>query len=237
MQIGGTKTTQVFSLYLIKPSHYDDDGYVIQWARSSIPANTLATLNGLVLDCAERRILGENVELRVTSWDETNTRIRTDRIIRQIRASGGRGLVALVGVQTNQFPRAIDIARPLRAAGIPVCIGGFHVSGCVAMLGENAPELAQARDLGLSMFAGEAENRRIDAVLADGYAGSLKPLYNHLADLPSLSGEPAPILSAELVRRSFDTWASFDMGRVCPFECSFCTIINVQGRKSRFRDA
>src|SRR5215471_4002121 len=177
MQIGGTKTTQVFSLYLIKPSHYDDDGYVIQWARSSIPANTLATLNGLVLDCAERRILGENVELRVTSWDETNTRIRTDRIIRQIGASGGHGLVALVGVQSNQFPRAVDIARPLRAAGLPVAIGGFHVSGCLAMLPEISPELQEAMDLGITLFAGEVEGR-MDDLLRDAYRDELKPLYN-----------------------------------------------------------
>ncbi len=26
-------------------------------------------------------------------------------------------------------------------------------------------------------------------------------------------------------------------GRGCPYQCSFCTIINVQGRKSRFRTA
>jgi hypothetical protein len=31
--------------------------------------------------------------------------------------------------------------------------------------------------------------------------------------------------------------ASFDAGRGCPYQCSFCTIINVQGRKSRFRSA
>ena len=31
--------------------------------------------------------------------------------------------------------------------------------------------------------------------------------------------------------------SSFDLGRGCPFQCSFCTIINVQGRKSRFRIA
>jgi len=45
---------ETFHLFLIKPSHYDDDGYVIQWARSSIPANTLAALYGLALDCAQR---------------------------------------------------------------------------------------------------------------------------------------------------------------------------------------
>ena len=34
-----------------------------------------------------------------------------------------------------------------------------------------------------------------------------------------------------------DAVACFDAGRGCPFQCSFCTIINVQGRKSRFREA
>ena len=29
--------------------------------------------------------------------------------------------------------------------------------------------------------------------------------------------------------------SSFDAGRGCPYQCSFCTIINVQGRKSRYR--
>jgi hypothetical protein len=109
-----------FELFLIKPSHYDDDGYVIQWWRSSIPSNTLATLNSLALDCAERRVLGEDVEIRVTVWDETNTRIQPQAIIDAVTAADGRGLVGLVGVQTNQYPRALDLARPLRAAGIPV---------------------------------------------------------------------------------------------------------------------
>ena len=52
---------QVFHLFLIKPSHYDDEGYVIQWERSSIPANTLAALYGLTRDCAQRCVLGADV--------------------------------------------------------------------------------------------------------------------------------------------------------------------------------
>ena len=48
-----------FSLVLIKPSHYDDDGYVIQWLRSAIPSNTLAVLNGLVLESQNRRVLDD----------------------------------------------------------------------------------------------------------------------------------------------------------------------------------
>jgi radical SAM superfamily enzyme YgiQ (UPF0313 family) len=225
-----------FHLYLIKPSHYDDDGYVIQWWRSSIPANTLATLNGLALDCAARRVLGDDVEIRITLWDETNTRIRPEAIIADIRAAGGHGLVGLVGVQTNQYPRALDIARPLRAAGIPVCIGGFHVSGCIAMLPELPPELKEATDLGVTLFAGEAEGR-LDELLRAAYCGELKPLYNFMHDLPGLEGMPTPYLPLDVVQRTSGTRTSFDAGRGCPFLCSFCTIINVQGRKSRSRNA
>ncbi len=36
-----------FRIVLIKPSHYDDDGYVIQWRRSTIPSNSLASVYGL----------------------------------------------------------------------------------------------------------------------------------------------------------------------------------------------
>ncbi len=234
MQFPIATTKRLFHLFLIKPSHYDDDGYVIQWARSSIPANTLAALNGLALDCAERKVLGEDVEILVTAWDETNTRIRPERIARQILKSGGRSLVALVGVQSNQFPRAVDIARPLRAAGIPVCIGGFHVSGCLAMLSELPAELREAMDLGISLFAGEAE-RRLEELLQAAYHGELKTLYNFMNDLPSLEGEPVPYLPVNIVRRTMGVRTSFDAGRGCPFLCSFCTIINVQGRKSRVR--
>ena len=193
-------------------------------------------MNGLALDCAGRRVLGEDVEIRITIWDETNTRIRAERIIRSIREGGGRGLVLLVGVQTNQYPRAMDIARPLRAAGVPVCIGGFHVSGTIAMLPEVPPELVEAMDLGITLFAGEAE-RRLDDLLRAAWANRLEPLYNFMKDLPDMEGEPGPYLPAEVVRRTASMRTSFDAGRGCPFLCSFCTIINVQGRKSRSRTA
>src|SRR5438093_7432316 len=165
-----------FQLILIKPSHYDDEGYVIQWLRSVVPSNSLGALYGLGQDCARRNVLGPDIDIVVSAADETNSRVRIDRIRRQIRRSGGRGMVGLVGVQTNQFPRALDIARPLRAAGIPVCIGGFHVSGLLAMLPGAKTDLAVAHDLGCSLFAGEAEGR-IDRVLQDAAAGALQPVY------------------------------------------------------------
>ena len=222
-----------FSLVLVKPSHYDDDGYVIQWFRSAIPSNSLAVVNGLFEDCKKRHVLGEAVDIDITTIDEDNARVRTKRILRRLR--GRPGMVVLVGVQSNQFPRAMDIARPLRAAGVPVCLGGFHVSGCLSMLPGITPELQQAMDLGISLFAGEAEEGRMDQVLQDAWQGKLKPLYNYLSDLPALAGAPYPMLPASTIRGTIGKYTSFDAGRGCPFQCSFCTIINVQGRKSRRR--
>ena len=63
----------------------------------------------------------------------------------------------------------------------------------------------------------------------------MKPLYNFMDHLPSLEGEPAPILPRKHLARTTGHYSSIDLGRGCPYQCSFCTIINVQGRKSRFR--
>jgi hypothetical protein len=43
-----------FRLVLIKPSHYDNDGYVIQWFRSSMPSNSLAAVYGLATSSVSR---------------------------------------------------------------------------------------------------------------------------------------------------------------------------------------
>jgi radical SAM superfamily enzyme YgiQ (UPF0313 family) len=222
-----------FPVYLIKPSHYDADGYVIRWFRSVIPSNTLASLYGLVSDSAKRRILGEGVAIECRALDETNTRIDVPGIVRDIREAGG-GLVGLVGVQSNQFPRAMDLARQFREAGLPVCIGGFHISGSLAMLPGVQPDLQEAMDLGISLFAGEAEDR-LDEVIRAAANGAMKPIYDHLKDLPALPGQAVPFLPRDRIERSVGAQTSFDAGRGCPFQCSFCTIINVQGRKSRRR--
>ena len=179
---------RTFCLALVKPSHYDDDGYVIQWFRSAIPSNSLAALYGLARDCAERNVLGDDIRLDIHAFDETNSRIRPERLARMIEKAGS-GMVMLVGVQSNQFPRALDLARPLRARGIQVAIGGFHVSGTTSMLGGVDPDLDKARAMGISLFAGEAEGR-LEEILRDAAAGTLEPSYNYMLDLPNIAGTP-----------------------------------------------
>ena len=224
---------RTFKVVLIKPSHYDDKGYVIQWWRSTIPSNSLASVHGLIAECAESRALGPDVDIDLDAVDECNTIIDVEGIARQIRAAGA-GFVGLVGVQSNQFPRALDLARRFRAADVPVVIGGFHVSGCLSMLPELPAELKAALDLGVTLFAGESEGR-MAGLLRDIDAGRAEPIYNHLGDLPDMAAAVIPMLPRRIVTRVAGHYASFDAGRGCPFQCSFCTIINVQGRKSRYR--
>jgi tRNA A37 methylthiotransferase MiaB len=225
---------RLFRLVLVKPSHYDDDGYVIQWLRSPIPANSLACLYGLARDSRERQALGPDVNLDIVAIDETNRRVRAERIADDI-AKADIGVVMLVGVQSNQFPRALDLAADLRKRGVTVGIGGFHVSGTLAMLPTIEENVQRALDIGCFIYAGEAEEGRLDRILADAANGALQPIYNFMKDLPGISHVPTPHLPADVVKRTFGANTSFDAGRGCPFQCSFCTIINVQGRKSRRR--
>jgi hypothetical protein len=105
------------------------------------------------------------------------------------------------------------------------------------MLPELPSDIQEAQRLGISFFAGEAEEGRLDQVLRDAFNGELAPLYNYMNDLPALAGEPPPILPRKHVARTSGSLSSIDLGRGCPYQCSFCTIINVQGRKSRIRSA
>ncbi|MEJ2147361.1 MAG: radical SAM protein [Acidobacteriota bacterium] len=170
-------------LYLIKPSSYDDDGYIVRYFRGVLPSNTLACLASLTRAACDREPL-DQFEFTIREIDEAVMKVDTRRICRSSKKAE-RVIVCLVGVQTHQYPRASDLAKEFRRAGLTVMIGGFHVSGQLAMTPGIAPEIQ----------------------------------------------EGGPIMKRFVASKH----GTIDCGRGCPFECSFCTIINVQGRKMRFR--
>lgn len=221
---------------LVKPSKYDDDGYVMRYVRGVLPSNTLATLAALTRDAARSGELGP-VDVRIRMMDELVQRIDPAKLARRARRRGTRAIVALCGVQTNQFPRAADLARRFHAAGVPVMIGGFHVSGAIAMSPAGIPPECQALiDEGITLVKGEVEECWGD-LLRDALHGRLKPYYD-IHDAPDLSKAPIPVVDPRLMRRfAYPYMGTIDAGRGCPFNCHFCTIINVQGRKMRNRSA
>ena len=226
-----------FHIVLIKPSKYDDEGYVIRFWKGVLPSNTLNVLHGLTEDIKTRRVF-ETLPIDVTTFDETAEKVPTAKIISWSKAPDVKLLVCLVGVQTNQFPRAMDMAKIFRAEGITVIMGGFHTSGTINMLSDQEPDIQELYREGICIVSGEVEGKW-EGILADYLHDRLKPLYSFAQDLQNLvdiEDAPLPQTSAKTMEHfAYPSFATADTSRGCPFACTFCTIINVQGRKMRER--
>lgn len=223
-------------VFLIRPTKYDDDGYLLRHVRGVLPSNSLACLHALTEDVRRRKALG-NVEIGVHLCDES-VQTLPERRMRQLGRDPGTKIVAcLVGAQTNQFPRTIELTRRFREHGWDVIIGGFHVSGSLALTKEIPPHLQELMDQGVTLVKGEVEETWAE-ILRDAAGGALRSLYDTIDDKPDLLRAPMPHLDSRLMSKFvYRHFGTLDAGRGCPFTCSFCTIINVQGRKMRFRDA
>lgn len=216
-------------ILVIKPSKYDDDGYVIHHVKGVLPSNTINALKGLLETASEQA----GINARVHLYDETVGLVIPERIMKQFR--GNRVLVMLAGVQSNQYPRAADLAIRFRKAGAQVVLGGFHVSGCLALLGET-PELTAVKAAGVSLFSGEAEGR-LEGLLRDALSDNLQSEYK-TRDMPDLSLPWNPPVMDDTLAQKYVVGraGTMDTSRGCIFRCSFCTIIHVQGQTMRFRD-
>src|SRR5258708_21712117 len=101
-----------FQLVLIKPSHYDDDGYVIQWARAFVPSNTLAVLYSLGRDSAQRAVLGGDTAIDIAVIDEIHTRVKIGQLLARFRRHGGVRLGGVDGAATHTVPPAPPLSPP-----------------------------------------------------------------------------------------------------------------------------
>ena len=112
-------------LYLIKPSNYDDAGYVVTYFRGVLPSNTLNCVAALTREVIEKKLLGNSIDLQVQLFDETVQRIPVKRICRAAR-KGLLSIVCLVGVETIQ--ESLQCENPL-----PLCAGcqeSGHILRC-----------------------------------------------------------------------------------------------------------
>jgi radical SAM superfamily enzyme YgiQ (UPF0313 family) len=231
------KPVERFRIVLIKPSKYDDDGYVIRFWKGVLPSNTLNVLHGLTEEVKSSGVFGDLI-IEIVTFDETAEKLPVKKIIGWSRDPSTKLVVGLVGVQTNQFPRAFDLARQFRAAGIDVLIGGFHTSGTINMLSDQEPDIQALVKESITIVSGEVEESWGE-ILSDALQGRLKPIYSFAQDLQNLvdiGSAPLPRISPKTMRHfAKPSFGTAETSRGCPFACSFCTIINVQGRKMRER--
>ncbi|MBF0621391.1 MAG: radical SAM protein [Magnetococcales bacterium] len=222
-------------IVMIQPASYDDEGYVIQFWRVFNTNYTLSAIQGLLRDAAGKRDLDASVTMEIWPIDESCELINRDKLIQWLQQAD-RSLVMMVGVLSAHYPRAVDLADLFIKQQIPVMIGGFHVSACLSTTPDWSPCLQSARDVGASLFAGELEGFA-EQLLDDIWLDQIKPLYNRLDHLPDLLGAAPPYLDHTLVKRMATPVAGVELGRGCPYKCTFCCIINVFGNKYRSHSA
>ena len=226
-----TSSTSLLHFVMIKPSHYDDDGYPIQWLRSAIPSNTLAVLNGLARDCASAAVLGDDVEIRPPHLRrDQHARPAGPHCPRRSREQGGRRWSPWSACnRTNFLAPSIWRSRPAP----PACrsaSAAFMSPAALPCCRICRPNLREAR-----RWASRCSRARPRGppreVLRDAWNGTLQAaLQLHGRSAGSGRGAAADP-SARRSSGPAGITLSFDAGRGCPFQCSFCTIINVQGRK------
>ncbi|NTV02358.1 MAG: B12-binding domain-containing radical SAM protein [Chlorobiaceae bacterium] len=130
--------------------------------------------------------------------------------------------LAGISVQTGMAGKAFDLAGRIRARGIPVVLGGPHVT----MFPESCRPHADA------LVLGEADDLWKE-VLADLSAGSLKREYR-AAQPPDLS-LPRPVGKASLKKSRYFTTNLVQTGRGCPWRCDFCNVHVLNGHVLRQR--
>jgi hypothetical protein len=99
---GKPTVKQNIHLFLIKPSNYDDQGYVVTHFRGVLPSNTLNCLAALTEDVLSRKLLEEGVEVTLHLLDETVQTIPVEKICRNARGSQEQTIVCLSGGGPNQ---------------------------------------------------------------------------------------------------------------------------------------
>ncbi|MDR0869230.1 MAG: radical SAM protein [Planctomycetaceae bacterium] len=210
----------------VVPSRYDDDGYAVRWRKGVVPSNSLAVLKALTQHVAPLTCYDDNVEA-----------VPFRKIAARNRKPNVKVVVGIVGVQSNQFMRASDIALKFRSLGVDVLIGGFHVTGVLALFDQPSPELQLLLDKGVTLVAGESETPGVlEQVFDDARNDKLQPIYR-FPKAPDISDAPLPQADPRYVDKFGARWATIDSSRGCPYGCTFCTVINIQGRKMRCRSA
>ena len=148
----------------------------------------------------------------------------------------------LVGFSTttSTAPAAYGMADDLRARGLPVIIGGSHVTFMADEALAHADYVARGEggeQLMLELIAALGGRRELDSIRGLSFVRDGCAVHNDArepcADLDEL---PVPDLSLIVGhQRMHSTPIMTSWG--CPFACSFCSVTAMFGRKYRFRSA
>ncbi|HVT59311.1 MAG TPA: B12-binding domain-containing radical SAM protein [Thermoanaerobaculia bacterium] len=207
---------------IVKPSKYAADGYVEHFRRGFMPNSTVSYLKSMTLE--QFAGAGHRAACEVCAVDEY-VHTDLDWLSLLAAAPGRRTLLALVGVQSHQLHRALDLAALARQRGVESCvIGGPHPMTC---------DTSTLHGRGVAFALAEAEIVW-PAILADALAGELRPIYGQEQRWQRELAAPVLVPPS---RRDLGRYAVRMLGvypaRGCPYTCNFCSVIKIAGRQVR----
>jgi radical SAM superfamily enzyme YgiQ (UPF0313 family) len=208
---------QTLQVVIIKPSKYLPDGFVERFRRGFMPNSTVPYLRSMVPNV----VAGRPVETHAI--DEY---VHTDLEYLKLLDSppNKRTLVALVGVQSHQFHRALDLAAYAQRNGCMTVIGGPHVMTCNTSMLEGR---------GISFAQAEAELVWPE-ILQDAAGGELRPLYGREQRWQQELAAPVIVPPGRQdLRRYIVPMLGLYPARGCPFLCNFCSVTKIAGRRIR----
>ena len=202
---------------VVKPSKYTVDGNVERFRWGFMPNSTVPHLRSMT-----PAVVGDT-RVDVHAIDEyVHTDLKYLSLLNRPR--GARTLVALVGVQSHQFHRALDLAAYARQNGCMAIIGGPHVMTC---------DTSMFHDSGVSFAQSEAELVWPE-ILEDAADGELRPVYGREQRWQEELQSPVIIPpNRKELRRYIHPMLGLYPARGCPFVCNFCSVIKIAGRKIR----
>jgi len=202
---------------IIKPSKYGISGHVERFRRGFMPNATVPYIRSMTPASID------GVDIQVFAVDEY---VQTDlAYLDLIRNPDTPTLLALVGVQSHQFQRSLDLAAFAKVHGVRHCvIGGPHPMTCDTSVHQNH---------GVSFALSEAETIW-ESILRDAVHGELEPVYG--GDRRWADQVRPPVLmppSRRDMRRYVNPMLGIYPARGCPFTCNFCSVIKIAGRQMR----
>lgn len=207
---------ETFRILLVKPSKYAPDGYVERFRKGFMPNATLLHLKSMTPpEFGDRRVVVDTID------EYTQTNLRYLDLLRPETCS----LLAMVGVQSHQMHRALDLTALARANGVRNCvIGGPHAMTC---------DTSEVHGRGVSFALSEAE-LIWSKILRDSLQGNLRPVYG---DGERWQNElKSPVLlppTREELRSYLIPMIGVYPARGCPYNCNFCSVVKIAGRTVR----
>jgi hypothetical protein len=202
---------------ILKPSKYGRSGYVERFRRGFMPNSTVPYLRSMTPEEID------GVRIDIHTVDEY---VRTDLgYLHLLRKADNPTLLALVGVQSHQFQRSLDLAAFARANGIEHCVvGGPHPMTC---------DTRGLQQRGISFALAEAEIIW-PTILNDAIHGKLQPVYGQEQRWQKELHSPVLISPTKSeLRRYIIPMLGIYPARGCPYTCNFCSVIKIAGRQIR----